>query len=109
MSKVLDDIGAGKDTVMERRKTFLERECMHDIDHKLWGRDVNCFHFGSQSEGTTIPGLHSDIDLLFSDNDVSIMRVWGDWEAGIWNYMMLQDDITPPHQYLLEDIRQSTA
>ncbi|KAH3780348.1 hypothetical protein DPMN_158161 [Dreissena polymorpha] len=105
MSEVLDDSGAGKETVMERRRTYLWRECMMNI--ACFEKDSECFHFGSQSEGTTIPGLQSDIDCLHFMNIVNIMRVWEDWEAGMISMMMLHDDITPPQQYLLQVIRNN--
>ena len=85
MSDVLDDIGAGKCTVMERRKTFLRRERMQTISDQLFGQQSSkAFHFGSQSEGTTTPGLNSDIDLLNSDNEMNIMTHWtrlGGWDG----------------------------
>ncbi|KAH3775992.1 uncharacterized protein LOC127844946 [Dreissena polymorpha] len=102
MSEALDESGAGKETVLERRRTFLWREQMEKIAMKLQGRNVECFHFGSQSEGTTIPGLQSDIDLLISFNNENIITEWEDWKAGIKNYLMLRDDTTPPQQYLLQ-------
>ncbi|KAH3856947.1 hypothetical protein DPMN_099543 [Dreissena polymorpha] len=107
-SKVLNDVGASKDTVMERRETFLERECIHDLSPKLLGFNVKCFHFGSQSEGATIPGLQPDTDYIYSYCDMNIMRVWGDWVAWVWSFLMLQDDITPPQQYLLQVISTET-
>ncbi|KAH3896975.1 hypothetical protein DPMN_021158 [Dreissena polymorpha] len=104
MSKALDGIGAGKDTVLERRRTYLRRERMWTIQSQLRGFDAECFHFGSQSEGTTTPGLQSDIDLLFSRSDRTIMSVWEDWKSGMRNLLILHDDSTPPQQYLLQVI-----
>ncbi|KAH3768909.1 uncharacterized protein LOC127844964 [Dreissena polymorpha] len=108
MSEVLDDSGAGKDTVLQRRKTFLWRECLMQVGHQLRGNNVECFHFGSQSEGTTTPGLQSDYDFLMSLDDVNIMKVCEDWEAGKQNLLMLHDDITPPQQYLLQAYKNDT-
>ncbi|KAH3751949.1 uncharacterized protein LOC127847954 [Dreissena polymorpha] len=108
MTEVLADIGAGKDTVIERRRTFLRMECMAEIASKYNGQDFECFHFGSQSEGTTTPGLESDIDFLASDNTANIMKDWGHWKAGMRNLLMLKDDFTPPQQYLLQKIRSDT-
>ncbi|KAH3739276.1 hypothetical protein DPMN_045926 [Dreissena polymorpha] len=93
---------------MERRKTYLWRENMVMIGFTLSGQNCECFHFGSQSEGTTIPGLKSDIDFLTSSTNINIMRVWGDWEYGIVNALMLKDDIGLPQQYLLQAIRNNT-
>ncbi|KAH3812513.1 hypothetical protein DPMN_140948 [Dreissena polymorpha] len=108
ISDVLDDIGAGKCFVMERRDTYLRREHMMTIAQQLLGKDQECFHFGSQSEGTTTPGLNSDVDALFSDKRMNIMTGWRDWEAGMDNLLMLRDDITPPQQYLLQVIKRYT-
>ncbi|KAH3709055.1 hypothetical protein DPMN_068515 [Dreissena polymorpha] len=108
MSEVLDDSGAGKDTVMGRRGTYLWRECMMMIGMKCMGQDMECFHFGSQSEGTTTPGLQSDIDFLISANDFNIMTVWEDWKSWMLNLLMLHDDTTPPQQYLLQAIQTYT-
>ncbi|KAH3829323.1 serine-rich adhesin for platelets-like isoform X1 [Dreissena polymorpha] len=102
ISDVLDDIGAGKCTVMERRGTYLRIERMMMIARQITGIREDCFHFGSQSEGSTTPGLNSDIDLLKSHNEANIMTDWRDWEAGIDNFLMLLDENTPPQQYLLQ-------
>ncbi|KAH3770343.1 hypothetical protein DPMN_171628 [Dreissena polymorpha] len=93
---------------MERRKTFLWRERMEIISLRLIGSYTECFHFGSQSEGTTTPGLQSDIDLLISNTNAKIMRAWQDWEAGKGNLLMLHNENTSPQQYLLQVIQQYT-
>ncbi|KAH3754196.1 uncharacterized protein LOC127848736 [Dreissena polymorpha] len=108
MSEVLDDSGAGKDTVMTRRQTYLRMDRLRTIAVRLNGHSTEFYHFGSQSEGTTTPGLQSDIDLLQSDGYANVIRLWGDWKAGIINLLMLNDDITPPQQYLLQVIRNDT-
>ena len=105
---MLDEIGAGERTVMERRETYLLRERMMTIAGQHRGGIGECFYFGSQSEGTTTPGLNSDIDLLISHTDLNIMTDWRDWEAGMDNLLMLHDDITPPQQYLLKIISKYT-
>ncbi|XP_052239977.1 uncharacterized protein LOC127850733 isoform X2 [Dreissena polymorpha] len=102
MSNALEAIGAEKCTVMKRRKTFMRREFMETITENLVGNILECFHFGSQSEGTTTPGLQSDIDLLFTNKNVNVMTQLRDWENGKQNLLMLYDDITPPQQYLLQ-------
>ncbi|KAH3690727.1 hypothetical protein DPMN_192962 [Dreissena polymorpha] len=108
MFDALDDSGAGKETVLERRRTYLRREQIEKIQLQLQGNNFECFHFGSQSEGTTTPGLQSDIDFLVSHHDVNIMTVWEDWKAGILNLLMLHDNTTPPQQYLLQVIAGNT-
>ncbi|KAH3750085.1 uncharacterized protein LOC127848803 [Dreissena polymorpha] len=108
MSVALDDSGAGKETVLERKKTYLRREQIEHIFLQHLGKDEECFHFGSQSEGTTTPGLQSDIDLLSSYKEMNIMTVWEDWKAGMANLLMLRDDTTPPQQYLLQVFLEDT-
>ncbi|XP_052239760.1 uncharacterized protein LOC127850624 [Dreissena polymorpha] len=108
MFDALDYIGAGKETVLERRRTYLRREHIQKISEKLRGQNHECFHFGSQSEGTTTPGLQSDIDFLVSSHIFNIMTVWEDWEAGMGNLLMLHDNTTPPQQYLLQVIQNYT-
>ncbi|KAH3896907.1 hypothetical protein DPMN_021091 [Dreissena polymorpha] len=108
ISDVLDEIGAGKRTVMERRETYLLRERIMTIAAQCLELPGEFFHFGSQSEGTTTPGLNSDIDLLISHTDLNIMTDWRDWEAGMENLLMIHDDITIPQQYLLQDIHKYT-
>ncbi|KAH3718778.1 hypothetical protein DPMN_061585, partial [Dreissena polymorpha] len=108
MSEALNDSGAGKETVFERRRTYLRREQIEKLARPLVGKKRECFHFGSQSEGTATPGLQSDIDFLSSDNELNIMTVWEDWEAGMKNLLMLHDDTIPPQQYLLQVIQDYT-
>ncbi|XP_052234581.1 uncharacterized protein LOC127847058 isoform X5 [Dreissena polymorpha] len=108
LSDQLDDIGGRKCTVMKRRVTYLRRERVETFQAHLDGFDSACFHFGSQSEGTTTPGLNSDIDLLRSYNRPNIMTDWRDWKAGMSNLLMLHDYTTPPQQYLLQVIRRDT-
>ncbi|KAH3740609.1 uncharacterized protein LOC127851686 isoform X9 [Dreissena polymorpha] len=108
MIDALDDSGAGKETVLERRRTFLRREHIEKIAYQLQRKNIECFHFGSQSEGTTTPGLQSDIDFLQSDNIFNIMTIWEDWKAGMDNLLMLHDNTTPPQQYLLHVIQDYT-
>ncbi|XP_052238628.1 uncharacterized protein LOC127849920 [Dreissena polymorpha] len=108
MFDALDDSGAGKETVLERRRTFLRREHIEKISYQLEGMNSECFHFGSQSEGTTTPGLQSDIDFLQSNHIINIMTVWEDWRTGMINLLMLHDNTTPPQQYLLQLIHTDT-
>ncbi|XP_052785902.1 uncharacterized protein LOC128221344 [Mya arenaria] len=105
LSRVLDDIGANRQVVKKRRETFLLREAVDTIRIKLLGSNVTCFHFGSQSEGSTTLGMNSDIDLLLCDNDTNIMSNWLDWEAGMQNFLMVKEESTPPQHYWLQWIR----
>ena len=107
--QVLECVGVNPWVVKRRRHTFLHREAADDVTAHQDGRDITTFHFGSQSEGTTTPGLQSDTDMLFSINDINIMYSWADWQQGKENYLMVRDDETPPQHYLLQWIRRDSS
>jgi len=88
--------------VERRRHTFLHREAAWDVQAHLGGFDDTPFHFGSQSEGTTTPGLQSDTDLLYTRNRVNIMFSWADRKQGKFNLLMVREEDTPPQHYLLQ-------
>jgi len=83
----------------------MHREAAWDVDVHQAGYDETTFHFGSQSEGTTTPGLQSDTDQLRTFNNVNIMYSWADWQQGDINLLMVRDEDTPPQHYLLQWIR----
>jgi len=91
--------------VKRRRDTFLHREAMEDVCDQLAGHDRTNYHFGSQSEGTTTPGLLSDTDMLYTVNELNIMYSMADWQQGKVNLLMVRDADTPPQHYLLQVFR----
>jgi len=103
--QVLECVGVNPWVVERRRHTFLHREAAEDIHHHQEGQAITTFFFGSQSEGTTTPGLQSDTDMLYTHNIVNIMYSWADWKKGKFNLLMVRDADTPPQHYLLQWIR----
>jgi len=103
--QVLECVGVNPWVVERRRHTFLHREAAWDVHEHQEGYDTTCFHFGSQSEGTTTPGLQSDTDQLYTSNNVNIMYSWADWQQGKLNLLMVREEDTPPQHYLLQLIR----
>jgi len=101
---VLECVGVNPWVVERRRHTFIHREAAADVTHSQEGLDRTHFDFGSQTEGTTTPGLQSDTDLLWTHNDVNIMYSWADWKQEIDNLLMVRDEDTPPQHYLLQGI-----
>jgi len=101
----LDAVGANTLVFERRREAFLHREAMETITEQTQGTNVVAFHFGSQSEGTTTPGLQSDTDTLMSVNDFNIMLHWYDWKRGMVNLLMVKDESTPAQHYLLQRVR----
>ncbi|XP_053404756.1 uncharacterized protein LOC123553798 [Mercenaria mercenaria] len=105
LSQVLDDIGVNERTVNVRRRTGLLRESMQTLSHNVLGGDIKCYHFGTQTEGTTTLGLNSDIDLLTCHNKYNVIQDWGDWKQGKLNLLMIQDDTVPPGYCRLQCLR----
>ncbi|XP_052818346.1 uncharacterized protein LOC128244373 [Mya arenaria] len=104
LSRVLDDIGVNRRVVKKRRETFLLREAVETLKNKIQGLNETCFHLGSQSEGSTT-GMNSDIDMLTCYDNTNIKSDWQDWEAGMENFLMVKEEITPPQHYWLQWIR----
>jgi len=100
--QVLECVGVNPWVVERRRHTFLHREAAWDVFHHQTGHDMTTFHFGSQSEGTTTPGLQSDTDMLITWNLINIMFSWADWQQGMRNLLMVREEDTPPQHYLLQ-------
>jgi len=101
----LDAVGANTLVFDRRREAFLHREAMRTITVQATGNNDVWFHFGSQSEGTTTPGLRSDTDTLISMNEFNIMLQWSDWKRGMFNLLMVKDESTPAQHYLLQRVR----
>jgi len=103
--QVLECVGVNPWVVERRRHTFLHREAAWDVYDHQNGHDTTHFHLGSQSEGTTTPGLQSDTDMLYTQNRINIMFSWADWQRGRMNLLMVREEDTPPQHYLLQAIR----
>ena len=101
----LDVIGVNKRVVTRRTETYLNREATATVKHNFQGKNMTCIHFGSQSEGTTTPGLQSDTDMLITNDDANILYTMDDWKQGAKNYLMVRDETTPAQHYMLQKIR----
>ncbi|XP_060591365.1 uncharacterized protein LOC132746277 [Ruditapes philippinarum] len=105
LSEVLDDIGVNERMVMRRRRHLMLRDTMDNIILRLTDKNITCYILGSQSEGTTTIGLHSDVDELFCLNAANIIQDWSEWEHGKLNYLMIQDENTTPGYCFLQLLR----
>jgi len=103
--EVLECVGVTPWVVERRRHTFRHREAERDVDAHQDGFDGTYFYFGSQSEGTTTPGLQSDTDMLTTRSLIKTMFSWSDWQQGKINLLMVREEDTPPQHYLLQLIR----
>jgi len=102
----LEDMAVTELIVGRRRHTFLQNESAESVTHKLRGRNVVCYHFGSMTEGTTTPGMGSDIDTLWCHDDVNIMSGWPEWERGRHNLLMVKHETCSPQHYRLQEARR---
>jgi len=100
--QVLECVGVNPWVVERRRYTFRHREAVLDVHAHQDGHNMTTFYFGSQTEGTTTPGLQSDTDALITKHSVNIMYSWADWQYGKLNLLMVRDEDTPPQHYLLQ-------
>jgi len=57
------------------------------------------------TEGTTTPGMGSDIDTLLYDDTVNIMSGWPEWKRGGYNLLMMKHETCSPQHYRLQESR----
>ncbi|XP_045208563.2 uncharacterized protein LOC123560435 [Mercenaria mercenaria] len=96
LSEVLDDIGVTENIVTKRRRTHLLRETMLTIHLRTIGEQTTVYNLGSRSEGTTTLGLQSDFDKLGCINHSIVIQDWSEWTPGKFNFLMIQNETTPP-------------
>jgi len=101
----LEDLGVTELIVGRRRHAFLQDESAHSVTAQIRGVKIVCYHFGSMTEGTTTPGMGSDIDALHCDDSVNIMSGWPDWKRGRHNLLMVKHATCSPQHYRLQEIR----
>ncbi|XP_053406301.1 uncharacterized protein LOC128559145 [Mercenaria mercenaria] len=73
---------------------------------KLNDQKNTLYNLGSQSEGTTTLGLSSDFDQVICLNIYNVIQDWRDWQPGVQNLLMIQDDTVSPGYCLLQCLRQ---
>jgi len=101
----LEDLGVTELIIGRRRHTFLQDESAWTWQEQMCGRHYVCYHFGSMTEGTTTPGMGSDIDTLSCYDNVNIMSGLPDWKRGNENLLMVKHAICSPQHYRLQEIR----
>ena len=102
----LEDLGVTELVVGTRRHTFLQDESARTVSVQLRGIKRVTYHFGSMTEGTTTPGMGSDIDTLESFDSVKIMTGWPDWDGGRENLLMVKHQTCSPQHYRLQMARR---
>ena len=101
----LEDLGVTELIIGRRRHTFLQDESAETLTNQICGRPFVCYHVGSMTEGTTTPGMGSDIDILACDDNVNIMSGRQDWKRGRTNLLMVKHATCSPQHYRLQEIR----
>ncbi|XP_053402822.1 uncharacterized protein LOC128558060 [Mercenaria mercenaria] len=105
LSEVLSDICVNERMIQKRRRTALLFETMQTSSNRLQGINVSIYNFGSRSEGSTTKGLNSDNDTLLCLNEYNMIQDWGEWQPGMLNLLVIQDDTTSPGYCLLQCLR----
>jgi len=101
----LEDLGVTELIIGRRRHAFLQDEALLTWRRQISGRHYVCYHFGSMTEGTTTPGMGSDIDTLNCNDSVNIMSGLPDWKRGKENLLMVKHATCAPQHYRLQEIR----
>ncbi|XP_053385067.1 uncharacterized protein LOC128550294 [Mercenaria mercenaria] len=96
LSEVLADIGVDERIVEKRRRALLLEESVNTISCQLLDSNGSVYILGSQSEGSTTLGLESDTDQLTCINDRNVIQDWSEWQPGVTNFLMIQDETTSP-------------
>ncbi|XP_052815661.1 uncharacterized protein LOC128242528 [Mya arenaria] len=105
LSRVLEDIGVNRYMLTKRRRTWLIKETGMTISETLQGRNKKYYHYGSQSEGTTTPGMQSDIDTLSCIADIPVILDWDEWQQGNSHLLAIYTDQLPPQHCWLQRLR----
>jgi len=101
----LEDLGVTELIIGRRRHAFLQDESAMTMNEQIRGCNVVFYHFGSMTEGTTTPGMGSDIDTLYCNDIVNIMSGWPGWIRGKENLLMVKHATCSPQHYRLQEIR----
>jgi len=101
----LEDLVVTELIIGRRWHKFLQDESLLTWVEQIYGRPCVCYHFGSMTEGTTTPGMGSDIDTLICNDSVNIMSGRPDWKRGRMNLLMVKHATCYPQHYRLQEIR----
>ncbi|XP_053402302.1 uncharacterized protein LOC128545871 [Mercenaria mercenaria] len=106
LSQVLSDISVKERTVLKRRRIFLLFESLCEVHHILSRDNLSTYYFGSQVEGSTTPGLKSDLDTLTCPTaTLNVIQDWSGWEPSIIKFLMIKNETTSPGYCLLQCVR----
>jgi len=101
----LKDLRITELIIGRRRHAFLQNKSADTLREQICGRSCVLYHFGSMTEGTTTPGMGSDIDPLICDDSMNIMSRRPDWKRGKVNLLMVKHATCSPQHYRLQENR----
>ncbi|KAK3602364.1 hypothetical protein CHS0354_011198 [Potamilus streckersoni] len=107
VSNILDVIGYSQERRNGKVMVATATEVFTNIP-KCFGLEDTCFKyiFGSRGEGSTGPGLNSDIDILYWDNDQQqLVTELSDCQPDKLNYLLVHDGQTHPGYVKLQLLR----
>ncbi|XP_052817619.1 uncharacterized protein LOC128243737 [Mya arenaria] len=99
LSRVLGDIGVNRFIIAKRRSTWLE---IASISVIMCTEFFTEYCFGSQIEGTTSPGMQSDVDRLLCMNELPVILDWSEWNEGTPNLLVINTEESPPQHCWLQ-------
>ncbi|XP_052768038.1 uncharacterized protein LOC128208518 [Mya arenaria] len=105
LSRVLEDIGVSSYIIFRRRRTWLEIDTHNSMLCTMNGKQITHFTFGSQSEGTTTPGMQSDVDSLRCLNSVHVILDLDEWKQEDYNLLVKTTEQSPPQHCWLQRLR----
>ncbi|XP_060568767.1 uncharacterized protein LOC132727348 [Ruditapes philippinarum] len=109
LSEVLEDVGVNEEVVMKRRRVFMLKENIQTVTWRSLCDNSTTYYFGSQSEGTTTEGLHSDTDLLHVNYNSNVIQDWSEWKQNKRNLLMIQDENVTPGYCFLQLVRSDES
>ena len=99
LSKLLDVNGLRKDLRQKRRELFIKMEVLKTNTDVVSGKRIANYHFGSQTEATTLLYFDSDVDTLYSFKDFDVKQWAEEWQRapGDRKYkLVINTDYSPP-------------
>ncbi|KAK3576833.1 hypothetical protein CHS0354_002625 [Potamilus streckersoni] len=93
---ILDGVGYSQNDRHRNVRNATECEVFRNIQLNISKSSLRMHIFGSRGEGSTGPGLNSDIDYLYQYNELKIITDLSDCEAGELYLYMLDDGYTHP-------------
>jgi len=94
-------IAVTSDMIHRRRHDWLLYQTLVATQLKIRGQLAVHYIVGSQVEGSTTIGMHSDTDTVNRIDFIQVVLKLGAWQKGKVNLLAFKDETTPPQFYKL--------